>query len=75
MGNRGWCTLRFQCPGGYNGACPLRHPRRAACRDIVELGHCPKGALCSYDHSPEALQAQAKQQGVPQYVAELPTRK
>ncbi|KAK0708502.1 hypothetical protein B0H67DRAFT_341486 [Lasiosphaeris hirsuta] len=76
-GNQGWCKLRFQCPGGYNGACPLKHPRRAACRDFAEHGYCSKGASCTYDHGVEAAAttAQDKAQGGSQYIAELPARR
>ncbi|KAK3326176.1 hypothetical protein B0H66DRAFT_600310 [Apodospora peruviana] len=69
-GNQGWCPKRFQCPGGYNGMCRLRHPRRTACRDLAERGHCPRGDSCTYDHS--GAEANKAQQGASPYMAELP---
>ncbi|KAL2170703.1 hypothetical protein VTG60DRAFT_4545 [Thermothelomyces hinnuleus] len=62
----GWCPLRFSCPG-YNGACPLRHPRRAPCRDG---NACTKGSACTYDHLP--FQNRGGGNGIQGFVAELP---
>lgn len=63
-----WCELRFGCPGGYNGVCPKKHPRRAPCRDFNERGHCARGASCTFQHGVET----ASRQGGEQYIAELP---
>ncbi|KAK4168333.1 hypothetical protein QBC43DRAFT_117059 [Cladorrhinum sp. PSN259] len=51
-----WCPARFNCPGGYNGQCPLMHPKRAACLDGSA---CRKGAACTYDHSGQAQAQEA----------------
>ncbi|KAL2150433.1 hypothetical protein VTH82DRAFT_6996 [Thermothelomyces myriococcoides] len=61
-----WCPLRFSCPG-YGGACPLRHPRRAPCRDG---NACTKGSACTYDHS--SFQGWGGGNGPRGFVAELP---
>ncbi|KAK4098677.1 hypothetical protein N658DRAFT_488217 [Parathielavia hyrcaniae] len=68
-GNVIWCPARFSCPGGYNGACPNKHPRRSACRDGSA---CTKGQACTYDHSMHPVPAPASPaQSPPQYTAEL----
>ncbi|KAM7182795.1 hypothetical protein V8F33_014013 [Rhypophila sp. PSN 637] len=60
-----WCKLRYDCPGGYNGQCPLKHPRRTLCWDF-QGGNCPRGASCTFYHGPvEVSQVNT------QYVAEL----
>ena len=47
--NNDLCSLSFKCQDGYNGVCPLKHPKRAPCRDF-DNGSCAKGASCSFDH-------------------------
>ncbi|KAK4224051.1 hypothetical protein QBC38DRAFT_27404 [Podospora fimiseda] len=42
------CPRKYACPGGYNGECPLYHPRRQPCaRGVL----CRKGSRCTFDHS------------------------
>ncbi|KAK0624110.1 hypothetical protein B0T14DRAFT_193216 [Immersiella caudata] len=50
----GWCQARQGCPG-YDGVCPLKHPRKAPCKNGSS---CWKRPTCTYDHSPQAPQSQ-----------------
>ncbi|KAK3987143.1 hypothetical protein QBC44DRAFT_128944 [Cladorrhinum sp. PSN332] len=68
--NPRWCQFRFNCPDGYNGGCPYRHPRRAPCRDGSA---CRKGTACTFDHSAQ-VQAQPQPQEVPANPRRAPFR-
>lgn len=45
-----WCQARQSCTR-YDGSCPMKHPRKAPCRNGSS---CWKRQTCSYDHSPQA---------------------